>query len=85
MTGSSKVTVQLAPGTGEISGALPPGAAPKMSDQEARKALYYTRLNLLRSEVTGGIESDKRIKGAWATAYKLAEKAKLNHEMQFIQ
>ena len=84
MTGSSSEPVRLAYGHGEIAGALPAGAIPKMSEAVARTALYYTRLNLLRSEVTGGSESDKRVKGAWATAFKLAEKAKSPQEQMLM-
>ena len=55
-----------------------------MSAKEANAALYYTRLNLKRSEVTGGPESDKRVKGAFTTAYKYATKFKSPQEQQAL-
>ena len=55
-----------------------------MSEKQVSAALYYTRLNLKRAEVPGGPESDKRVKGAFATAYKLATKLKSPQEQQAL-
>ena len=69
----------------DVVGALPPGAATTYTEEKARKALHYTRLNLKRSEVTSGPESDKRVKGAMSKAYAIASKIKASHEMQAIK
>ena len=84
MMGSTSSTRPFHPSPSTVAGELPSGSGSAMSKSEAISALHYTRLNLKRSEVTGGIESDKRVKGAWSTAYKLATKFKSPHEQQAI-
>ena len=81
--GSASVAQGVLPSSSPmVHGVLPPGAGPKMTAQQVREALCYTRLNLKKAEVTGDLESAQRVKKAWAVASKVAAKGKNIAEAQ---
>lgn len=55
-----------------------------MKEEQARLARCYTRLNLIKDEVTGDEESKKKVQAAWAKEIKQAALAGQDTEKKLI-